>query len=122
MLRTLLIAVALAVVTPAFAQSSGSMEGKRPARVALAERLGLSSAQDAQVKAILKASRQQTKAFRQALQQTTDRKGKRAIREKMQMAKGETRQKLSAVLSADQLRKYDAMRPTPPQRVPAKSA
>ncbi len=122
MFRTLIIAVGLAVVAPAFAQSGGATEGKRPARVALAERLGLSGAQDTQVKAILKASRQQTKALRMELQKTTDRKAKRAIREKMQTAKVETRQKLSSVLSADQLRKYDALRPTPPRRVSMKAA
>jgi hypothetical protein len=116
MFRTLMIAVGLALVAPAFAQQSGAMDGKRPARVALAEKLGLSSAQEAQVKAILNASRQQTKALKMDLQKTTDRKAKRTISAKMQTAKAETRQKLSQVLSAEQLRKYDATRPTPPRR------
>jgi NH3-dependent NAD+ synthetase len=122
MIRALIVVVGLALAASAFAQSNSAPEGKRPARVALAEKLGLSGAQDTQVKAILKASRQQTKAFRTELQKTTDRKAKRAIREKMQMARADTRQKLSQVLSAEQLRKYDAMRPTPPRRSQTRAA
>ncbi|MFN0303541.1 MAG: hypothetical protein ACKVQU_24665 [Burkholderiales bacterium] len=122
MFRTLIVAVGLALALPVLAQSNNSVEGKRPARVAMAEKLGLSAPQAERMKSIMKASRQQSIAFKTELQKTQDRKAKRAIREKMQASKGEARKQLSQVLTADQMRKYDALRPTPPRRVPAKSA
>lgn len=122
MFRTLIVAVGLSLALPVLAQSTNAVEGKRAPRVAMAEKLGLSAPQAEKMKSIMKASRQQSMAFKTELQKTPDRKAKRAIREKMQAARIETRQKLSQVLSAEQLRKYDATRPTPPRRVQAKSA
>ncbi len=122
MFRTLIVAVGLALVVPAFAQSNNAVEGKRAPRVAMAEKLGLSAPQAEKMKSIMKASRQQSIALRAELQKTQDRMAKRAIREKLQASRVDTRQKLSEVLTADQLRKYDTLRPVPPRRAPAKTA
>ena len=122
MFRTLIVAVGLTLALPVLAQSNNAMEGKRPARVAMAEKLGLSAPQAEKMKSIMKASRQQSIALKTELQKTQDRKAKRAIRGKMQASKGEARKQLSQVLTAEQMRKYDALRPTPPRRAPPKSA
>ena len=123
MVRTLIVAIGIALAMPALAQStSPAAEGKRAARFAMVEKLGLSNTQAEQVKSIMKAARQQRLALKAELQRTQDRKLRRAIKERMQASRLDTRQKLSQVLSAEQLRKYDATRPTPPRRVQAKSA
>ncbi len=122
MFRTLIVAVGLSLALPVLAQSNNAMEGKRAPRVAMAEKLGLSAPQAEKMKSIMKASRQQSIALKTELQKTQDRKAKRAIREKMQASRVAVRQQLSQVLTVEQLRKYDAMRPTPPRRVQAKSA
>ena len=122
MFRSLIVAVGLTLALPGFAQSNNPAEGKRAPRVAMAEKLGLSSTQAEKVKGIMKASRQQSMALKSELQKTQDRKAKRAIKERMQASKGEARKQLSQVLTAEQMRKYDALRPTPPRRVQAKLA
>lgn len=122
MFRTFIVAAALALALPAYAQSTSAGEGKRSPRVVMAEKLGLSAPQAEKMKSIMKASRQQHIALKAELQKTQDRKVKRAIKEKIQAAKVDTRQKLSEVLSTEQLRKYDALRPTPPRRAQARSA
>ena len=122
MFRTLLVAVGLALVVPAFAQSNNVLEGKRAPRIAMAEKLGLSAPQAEKMKSIMKASRQQRMALRAELKKTQDRNARRAIREKMRAGRVATRQLLGQVLTPEQMRKYDALRPIPPRRVPAKSA
>ena len=116
MIRTFIVVAGLMLALPAFAQSTKAVEGKRPPRVAMAEKLGLSAPQAEKMKSIMRASRQQNSALKAELQKTQDRKAKRVIKEKMQAARAGTRQKLSEVLSAEQLRKYDALRSIPPRR------
>jgi len=118
MIRNLVVALALGLsmglVLPAEAQTGGAQ--KTQPRQTVVERLNLTPQQADQMKKIQKAARDQRAALRVDLAKTKDRDAKRAIRTKIAGVKEDQRKRLAAVLTPEQMRKLDAMRPVPPAR------
>jgi Spy/CpxP family protein refolding chaperone len=75
------------------------------------ERLGLSDAQSAQVKAVFEDERTKTEALR--ADQTSDRA---AMRPKMEAIRKDSETRIDAILTPDQKTKWDAMRAEMQQR------
>lgn len=119
MIRNLIVALALGLsmglVMPAEAQT-GSAPKAQQQRQTVAERLNLTPQQADQMKKIQKAARDQRAALRLDLAKAKDRDAKRAIRTKIAGVKDDQRKRLAAVLTPEQMRKLDAMRPVPPSR------
>lgn len=122
MKRTLALA-ALAVTTSlAFAEPPGGPPpgGPRggPPIERLAKDLGLDATQQSQVKEILDAQRAKMDADRAQFEASGTRPTRDEMHAKHEQADADVRQQLSAVLTAEQLAKFDEIRKRRPMRGP----
>lgn len=106
------LAVALLVTLPALAQPQGRdrEQMERQGVEELKERLQLTDEQSQQVEPILKDGATQMHEMRERLRDSgRSREAMQSMREESQKLAKETRAKLEAVLSAEQLETYDAL-------------